>query len=260
HLACGALGSGECDLALAGGVTLILGSRTMRSFARMGMLSPTGRCRTFDAAADGFVRGEGCGVVVLKRLADALRDGDRVLAVIRGSAVNQDGRSDGLAAPSAAAQQALFREALERAGTDPQDVGMIETHGTGTPIGDPIEFSSLAQVYGVGRDRCALGSVKTNLGHLEPASGVSGLIKAVLCLQRGLVPPNLHFTEWNPAIAPEGTRFFVPTRLTEWPTGSSPRLAAVSSFGYSGPNAPVVLEPAPVAASSGRPVPRRPAG
>ncbi|MDQ0945800.1 type I polyketide synthase [Streptomyces sp. V1I1] len=254
HLACRALGSGECDLALAGGVTLILGSRTMRSFARMGMLSPTGRCHTFDAAADGFVRGEGCGVVVLKRLADALRDGDRVLAVIRGSAVNQDGRSDGLAAPSAAAQQALFREALERAGTDQKDVGLIETHGTGTPIGDPIEFSSLAQVYGVGPDRCALGSVKTNLGHLEPASGITGLIKAVLCLQRGLVPPNLHFTKWNPAIAAEGTRFFVPTRLTEWPTRSSPRLAAVSSFGYSGTNAHVVLEQAPAAASSHRPV------
>nr|APD71678.1 type I polyketide synthase 13 [Streptomyces sp.] len=256
HLACRALGSGECDLALAGGVTLILGSRTMRSFARMGMLSPTGHCHTFDAAADGFVRGEGCGVVVLKRLADALRDGDRVLAVIRGSAVNQDGRSDGLAAPSAAAQQALFREALERAGTDQKDVGLIETHGTGTPIGDPIEFSSLAQVYGVGPDRCALGSVKTNLGHLEPASGITGLIKAVLCLQRGLVPPNLHFTEWNPAIAAEGTRFFVPTRLTEWPTRSSPRLAAVSSFGYSGTNAHVVLEQAPAAASSHRPVTR----
>ncbi|MEU2588076.1 type I polyketide synthase [Streptomyces avermitilis] len=260
HLACGALESGECDLALAGGVTLILGSRTMRSFARMGMLSPTGRCHTFDAAADGFVRGEGCGVVVLKRLADAVRDGDRVLAVIRGSAVNQDGRSDGLAAPSATAQQALFREALERAGTDPQDVGLIETHGTGTPIGDPIEFSSLAQVYGVGPDRCALGSVKTNLGHLEPASGISGLIKAVLCLQRGLIPPNLHFTEWNPAIAAEGTRFFAPTWLTEWPTRSSPRLAAVSSFGYSGTNAHVVLEEAPAAASGRRPVLRRPEG
>ncbi|MGI5401179.1 SDR family NAD(P)-dependent oxidoreductase [Streptomyces sp. CA-135486] len=258
HLACRALESGECDLALAGGVTLILGARTMRSFARMGMLSPTGRCHTFDAAADGFVRGEGCGVVVLKRLADALRDGDRVLAVVRGSAVNQDGRSDGLAAPSGAAQQALFREALERAGTDPRDVGMIETHGTGTPVGDPIEFSSLAQVYGAGRDRCALGSLKTNLGHLEPASGISGLIKAVLCLQRGLVPPNLHFTEWNPAIEPEGTRFFVPTRLTEWPTRSCPRLAAVSSFGYSGTNAHVVLEQAPAAVPSHPPAPRRP--
>ncbi|MFD4138576.1 SDR family NAD(P)-dependent oxidoreductase [Streptomyces sp. NPDC058572] len=260
HLACGALGSGECDLALAGGVTLILGSRTMRSFARMGMLSPTGRCHTFDAAADGFVRGEGCGVVVLKRLADALRDGDRVLAVIRGSAVNQDGRSEGLAAPSAAAQQALFREALERAGTDPRDVGLIETHGTGTPVGDPVEFSSLAQVYGVGRERCALGSVKTNLGHLEPASGISGLIKAVLCLQHGLVPPNVHFTGWNPAIAAEGTRFFVPTRLGEWPTSSSPRVAAVSSFGYSGTNAHVVLEQAPAAAAGRRSDPGRPAG
>ncbi|MFF3322355.1 SDR family NAD(P)-dependent oxidoreductase [Streptomyces sp. NPDC002889] len=258
HLACRALESRECDLALAGGVTLILGARTMRSFARMGMLSPTGRCHTFDAAADGFVRGEGCGVVALKRLADALRDGDRVLAVIRGSAVNQDGRSDGLAAPSAAAQQALFREALERAGTDPRDVGMIETHGTGTPIGDPTEFSSLAQVYGTGRDRCALGSVKTNLGHLEPASGISGLIKAVLCLQHGLVPPNLHFTQWNPAIAPEGTRFFVPTRMTEWPTRSGTRLAAVSSFGYSGTNAHVVLEQAPAASRARPPVPRGP--
>ncbi|MFE7778222.1 SDR family NAD(P)-dependent oxidoreductase [Streptomyces sp. NPDC057445] len=248
HLACRALAAGECELALAGGVTLILGSRTMRSFARMGMLSPTGRCHTFDAAADGFVRGEGCGVVVLKRLAEARRDGDRVLAVIRGSAVNQDGRSDGLAAPSATAQQALYRMALGRAGTDPRDVGMIETHGTGTPLGDPVEFSSLAQVYGTGRDRCALASVKTNLGHLEPASGISGLIKAVLCLQHGLVPPNLHFTQWNPAIAPEGTRFFVPTAMSEWPTRSCPRLAAVSSFGYSGTNAHVILEQAPAAA------------
>ncbi|MFF0061327.1 SDR family NAD(P)-dependent oxidoreductase [Streptomyces sp. NPDC005279] len=258
HLAGQSLGAGECDLAVAGGVTLMLGSRTMRSFARMGMVSPTGRCHTFDAAADGFVRGEGCGVVVLKRLADAVRDGDRVLALIRGSAVNQDGRSDGLAAPSAAAQEALFRNALARAGTDPRDVGMIETHGTGTPIGDPIEFSSLAQVYGTGRGRCALGSVKTNLGHLEPASGISGLIKAVLCLRHGLVPRNLHFARWNPAIAAQGTRFFVPTRLTEWPTDSCSRLAAVSSFGYSGTNAHVILEQAP-AANARRPLaPPRP--
>ncbi|MFC5804785.1 type I polyketide synthase [Streptomyces formicae] len=257
HLACQALAAGECRLALAGGVTLILGSRTMRSFARMGMLSPTGRCHTFDAAADGFVRGEGCGVVVLKRLADARRDGDRVLAVVRGSGVNQDGTSDGLAAPSADAQEALFRQTLERAGTDPRDVGMIETHGTGTPVGDPIEFSSLARVYGTGRGRCALGSVKTNVGHLEPASGISGLIKAVLCLQRGLVPPNLHFTEWNPAISAAGTRLFVPTTLTEWPTDSRSRLAAVSSFGYSGTNAHVVLEQAPAGAAGRARLPRR---
>ncbi|MFF7994798.1 SDR family NAD(P)-dependent oxidoreductase [Kitasatospora xanthocidica] len=245
HLACQALRDGECDLALAGGVTLMLGARTTMSFARMGMLSPTGRCRTFDAAADGFVRGEGCGVVVLKRLEDALRDDDRVLALVRGSAVNQDGRSDVLASPSAAAQQALYRQALARAGTDPRDVGLVEAHGTGTPVGDPVEFSSLAAVYGTGQGRCALGSVKTNVGHLEPAAGVIGLIKAVLCLRRGLVPPNLHFTRWNPAISAEGTRLFVPTGLSAWPTRTASRLAAVSSFGFSGTNAHVVLEQAP---------------
>ncbi|WP_197084544.1 type I polyketide synthase [Saccharothrix sp. ST-888] len=245
HLACQALRGEECDLALAGGVTLNLGSRTTMSFVRMGMLSPTGRCRTFDAAADGFVRGEGCGVVVLKRLADALRDGDRVLAVVRGTAVNQDGRSDGLAAPSVLAQQALYRQALSRAGTDPREVGMIEAHGTGTPVGDPVEFSSLAEVYGVGQGRCALGSVKTNIGHLEPAAGVVGLIKTVLCLQYGLIPPNLHFNRWNPAIVAQGTRLFVPTELSSWPTQTASRLAAVSSFGFSGTNAHVVLEQAP---------------
>jgi acyl transferase domain-containing protein len=227
HLACQSLRNEECDLALAGGVTLMLGARTTMSFARMGMLSPTGRCRTFDAAADGFVRGEGCGVVVLKRLTDALRDDDRILALIRGSAVNQDGRSDVLASPSAEAQQALFRQALARAGTDPREVGLVETHGTGTPVGDPVEFSSLAAVYGVGQGRCALGSVKTNVGHLEPAAGVVGLIKAALCLQRGRIPPNLHFTRWNPAIKAEGTRLFVPTELTAWPTQTASRLAVV---------------------------------
>ncbi|MGW7001526.1 SDR family NAD(P)-dependent oxidoreductase [Streptomyces sp. NPDC054933] len=255
HLACQALRAGECDLALAGGVTLMFDSRTTMSFARMGMLSPTGRCHTFDAAADGFVRGEGCGVVVLKRLADAVRDRDRVLAVVRGSAVNQDGRSDGLAAPSGAAQQALFREALSRAGVDPRDVGMIEAHGTGTPVGDPMEFASLAEVYGSGPDRCALTSVKTNLGHLEPAAGVTGLIKAVNCLRHGLIPPNAHFNRWNPAINAEGTRFFVPTELTRWPVRTASRQAAVSSFGFSGTNAHVVLEQAP-SLSAHRQVPR----
>ncbi|MFJ1991422.1 SDR family NAD(P)-dependent oxidoreductase [Streptomyces asiaticus] len=256
HLAAQALRAGECELALAGGVTLMFEPRTTRSFDQMGMLSHTGHCHTFDAAADGFVRGEGCGVVVLKRLTDALRDGDRILAVLRGSAVNQDGHSDGLAAPSAAAQHALYEEALGRAGVDPADVGMIEAHGTGTPVGDPVEFTSLAQVYGTGRDRCALASVKTNLGHLEPAAGVTGLIKAVLCLGRGQIPPNLHFTRWNPAIAAEGTRFFIPRELTLWPVRTGPRLAAVSSFGFSGTNAHVVLEQPPAPAP--RPAPPRP--
>ncbi|MEV6026119.1 type I polyketide synthase [Streptomyces sp. NPDC052036] len=260
HLAGQALERGECDVALAGGVTLMLASRTTRSFLRMGMLSPTARCRAFDAAADGFVRGEGCAVVVLKRLGDAVRDGDRVLAVVRGSAMNQDGRSDGLAAPSATAQQALFRQALARAGVDPGDVGMIEAHGTGTPVGDPVEFTSLARVYGTGRDRCALGSVKTNLGHLEPAAGVTGLLKAVMCLRQGVVPASLHFTRWNTAIAAEGTRFFVPDRLTDWPTRTATRLAAVSSFGFSGTNVHVVLEQAPAPARrGGSPGTRRPA-
>ncbi|MFD8159351.1 type I polyketide synthase, partial [Streptomyces malaysiensis] len=261
HLAVQALRAGECDLALAGGVTLMFEPRITRSFDRMGMLSHTGHCHAFDAAADGFVRGEGCGIVVLKRLTDAVRDGDRVLAVLRGSAVNQDGHSDGLAAPSATAQRALYEEALGRAGVDPADVGMVEAHGTGTPVGDPVEFAGLAQVYGTGRDRCALASVKTNLGHLEPAAGVTGLIKAVLCLGRGLIPPNLHFTGWNPAIDAEGTRFFIPRELTPWPVRTGPRLAAVSSFGFSGTNAHVVLEQPPAApAPTRRPAPRpRPA-
>ncbi|MBD3007048.1 type I polyketide synthase [Streptomyces sp. 5-10] len=253
HLAVQALRAGECDLALAGGVTLMFEPRITRSFDRMGMLSHTGHCHAFDAAADGFVRGEGCGIVVLKRLTDALRDGDRILAVLRGSAVNQDGHSDGLAAPSAAAQRALYEEALGRAAVDPADVGMVEAHGTGTPVGDPVEFTSLAQVYGTGRDRCALASVKTNLGHLEPAAGVTGLIKAVLCLGRGHIPPNLHFTRWNPAIAAEGTRFFIPRELTRWPVRTGPRLAAVSSFGFSGTNAHVVLEQPPAPALAPRP-------
>ncbi|QLH19723.1 type I polyketide synthase [Streptomyces sp. Rer75] len=256
HLAAQALRAGECDLALAGGVTLMFEPRVTRSFDRMGMLSHTGHCHAFDAAADGFVRGEGCGIVVLKRLTDAIRDRDRVLAVLRGSAVNQDGHSDGLAAPSPTAQRLLYEEALARAGIDARDVGMVETHGTGTPVGDPVEFTSLAEVYGTGRDRCALASVKTNLGHLEPAAGVTGLIKAILCLNQGLIPPNLHFTRWNPAIDAEATRFFVPRELTPWPVRTGPRLAAVSSFGFSGTNAHVVLEQPP--ATPARPRARRP--
>ena len=245
HLACQALRAGECDTALAGGVSLILSPRTTRSFEQMGMLSRSGRCRTFDAAADGFVRGEGCGMVVLRRLADATRDGDRILAVLRGSAVNHDGRSDGLAAPSPRAQRALLRLALERSGTDPRDVAMIETHGTGTPVGDPVEFGSLAEVYGAGSTPCAVTALKTNLGHLEPAAGISGLIKAVLCVRRGQVPPNLHFRRWNPELGAERTRFFVPTKMTGWPGPGRPRIAAVSAFGFSGTNAHVLVEEAP---------------
>ncbi|MFF4096895.1 SDR family NAD(P)-dependent oxidoreductase [Streptomyces sp. NPDC001834] len=259
HLACESLHREECDLALAAGVTLMLAPRVTRSFARMGMLSPTGRCHTFDAAADGFVRGEGCGVAVLKRLADARRDGDRILAVVRGSAVNQDGRSDGLAAPSPTAQQALYRTALGRAGVDPARVSLVEAHGTGTPVGDPVEFASLAAVYGNGLSPCALGSVKTALGHLEPAAGITGLIKTVLCLQHGIIPPNLHFTRWNPAITADSTRFFVPVECTPWPGKQPVRLAAVSSFGFSGTNAHVIVQQPPKPSRrAGLPGPRRP--
>ncbi|HKC27754.1 MAG TPA: type I polyketide synthase, partial [Jatrophihabitans sp.] len=246
HLACQALRSGECELALAGGVTLMISPETSNAFTRMRMLSPTGRCHTFDSAADGFVRGEGCGVVVVKRFSDAQRDGDRILAVVRGSAVNQDGATDGLAAPSQSAQERLYRTALEAAGVAPEQVGLIETHGTGTPVGDPIEFGSVSAVYGSRTYPCALGSVKTNLGHLEPAAGVSGLIKAIQCLRNGQIPRNLNFAGWSPKLdGADRAPFFVPGELTDWPVPAGPRLAAVSSFGFSGTNAHVVLEQAP---------------
>ncbi|MFD5920257.1 type I polyketide synthase [Kitasatospora sp. NPDC058201] len=248
HQACQNLRLGECDLAISGGVNAVLSPEAAISFSQFPeMLADDGRCKTFDAAANGFVRSEGCGVVVLKRLSDALRDEDRVLAVIRGSAVNQDGRSSGLTAPNGAAQRDLFRRALAAGGVDPQRLGYIETHGAGTKLGDPIEVAALAEVYG--RTEGAplyLGAVKTNLGHLEAAAGIAGLIKAALCLDRGLIPPNLHFGELNPHISFDGTTFAVPTGLTPWPTGEgTPRLAGVSSFGFSGTNAHLILEQAP---------------
>ena len=200
HLACQGLRLGECDLALAGGVNLILTPELNINFSKARMMAPDGRCKTFDAAADGYVRGEGCAIVVLRRLADALADGDRILAVMRGSAVNQDGRSGGLTAPNGPAQEAVIRAALEIAEIDPGAIGYIEAHGTGTALGDPIEVGALGAVFGKrARSRAPLmiGSVKTNIGHLEAAAGIAGLIKVVLGLQRREIPPNLHF---NPAI------------------------------------------------------------
>jgi acyl transferase domain-containing protein/NADPH:quinone reductase-like Zn-dependent oxidoreductase/acyl carrier protein len=245
HSACQSLRTGESDVALAGASMLTLGPEGVVAPALWGVFSPTGRCHAFDAAADGYVRGEGCGVVVLKRLSDAVRAGDRVLAVLRGTAVNQNGRGTRLSAPSEPAQIDLYRLALERAGAEAGDVGMVEAHGPGTAVGDPIEFAAVAAVYGKGRDRCALGSVKTNIGHTEPVSGVAGLLKAIASLQHGMVPASLHFRRWNPQIDPSGTRLFVPTDTTEWPVRRGPRLAAVSSFGISGTNVHVVLEQAP---------------
>ena len=245
HQAAQALRERECDLAVAGAVNLVVDERTTREFTRFGMLSPTGRCRAFDERADGFVRSEGAGAVVLKRLGDAIRDGDRILAVVRGSAVNQDGRSDGLSAPSAEAQEEVYRAALVRAGLDASQVGYIEAHGTGTRLGDPTELASLTSVYGGQGRAVAIGSIKSNVGHLEPAAGIAGLIKAVLALDYGVIPGNLHFTGWTPGTDPSAAGLFVPTGTTRWPDGAAVRRAAVSSFGFSGTNAHVVLEEAP---------------
>ncbi|QUR66897.1 SDR family NAD(P)-dependent oxidoreductase [Mycobacterium spongiae] len=245
HLACQSLRLRESDVALAGGVSLILRPETQIAISAWGLLSPHGRCATFDAAADGFVRGEGAGVVVLKRLTDAVRDGDQVLAVVRGSAINQDGRSNGITAPNTEAQCGVITDALRFGDVAPDSVDYVEAHGTGTALGDPIEFEALAATYGRGDGECALGAVKTNLGHLEAAAGIAGFIKAVLALQHRQIPPNLHFSQWNPAIDASSTRFFVPTDNVAWPSTSSPRRAAVSSFGLGGTNAHVVIEQGP---------------
>ena len=252
HLACQSLRLRESDVALAGGVHLSLSPFTSIALSKWSALSPTGRCKTFDALADGFVRSEGCGVVVLKRLADAVRDGDRVLAVVRGSAINQDGRSNGMTAPNAAAQRDVITTALRLADATADSVNYVEAHGTGTILGDPIEFEALAATYGRGEGSCALGSVKTNLGHLEAAAGVTGFVKAILAVSRGYIPPNLHFTRWNPAIDASSTRLYVPTQGTAWPAGGT-RRAAVSSFGLSGTNAHVVIEQAPDPVPAPRP-------
>ncbi len=257
HLACQSLRTRESDLALAGGVNLTLRPETQLALGKWGMLSPRGKCNAFDTQADGFVRGEGAGVIVLKRLTDAVRDGDRVLAVVRGSALNQDGRSNGLTAPNAPAQRDVITRALRAADVAAGSVNFVETHGTGTPLGDPIEFDALAAVYGRGELPCALGAVKSNFGHLEAAAGITGIIKTILALRHSRIPRNLNFSEWNPAIDPSGTRFFIPTESVPWPATDGPRRAAVSSFGMGGTNAHVVLEqgPAPAApAASGPPV------
>lgn len=245
HLACRSLHEGESDLALAGGATLALDPRKFAAGSAEGMLSPTGRCHAFDVAADGFVGGEGSVMLLLKRLSDALRDGDRILAVVRGTAANQDGHTVNIATPSKTAQTAVYRAALAAAGVDPRTVGMVEAHGPGTPVGDPIEYASLADVYGVD-GRCALASVKTNFGHAQAASGALGLMKAILALQHGVVPRNLHFTRLPDDLARIDTKLFVPQENTPWVTnGHHPRRAAVSSYGLSGTNVHAIVEQAP---------------
>ncbi|MFD7660668.1 type I polyketide synthase, partial [Actinosynnema sp. NPDC059797] len=246
HLAAESLRRGECDVAVAGGVSAVVHPTAVRQALRMNMLAADGRCKAFDADADGFLIGEGCGVVVLQRLGDARRRRGRVLAVLRGSAVNQDGRSNGLTAPNGTAQVAVIRAALDRAGVEPARVGYVEAHGSGTRLGDSIEMDGLQEVFGPGRAApLVVGAVKTNVGHLLGAAGVAGLIKAVLALDRGVVPANLHHVRPNPAIGWGRCPVLLPTGPTPWPAGAEPRVAGVSSFGWSGTNAHVVLEQAP---------------
>ncbi|EYF05475.1 type I polyketide synthase [Chondromyces apiculatus] len=250
HLACNSLRSGDSDLALAGGVNLLLAPESFVTFAKARMLAPDGRCKTFDARADGYVRGEGCGLVLLKRLSDALRDGDRVLALVRASAVNQDGLTTGLTAPNGLSQREVVRTALREAGLQPWQIGYVEAHGTGTSLGDPIEIEALADVLGSPHPEggsCAVSSVKTNIGHLEGAAGIAGFMKAVLSIHHGLIPSHLHFQSLNPNISLEGTRLFIPTEQQAWPAGGARRYAGVSGFGFGGTNAHLILEEAPAA-------------
>ena len=248
HLACQSLRAQECDVALTGGVSLILSPEQTISLSKWGFMTEDGRCKTFDARANGFVRGEGCGMVVLKRLSDALAEGDRVLAVIRGSAVNQDGRTNVLTAPSGLAQQAVIRQALANGQVAPEQITYVEAHGTGTALGDPIEVEALAEVLGQPRADgrpCFVASVKTNIGHLEAAAGIAGLIKVVLCLQHGVIPPHLHFEELNPHIRLSDTRLVIGGEAHPWPSDEEPRRAGISSFGFGGTNAHAIVEEAP---------------
>ncbi|QSJ15496.1 SDR family NAD(P)-dependent oxidoreductase [Nostoc sp. UHCC 0702] len=247
HLAQQSLNNRESNLCLVGGVNLVLSPEGTITYSHARMMAADGRCKAFDASADGFVRGDGCGVVVLKRLEDAQRDGDRILAIIRGAAVNQDGLSNGLTAPNGIAQQAVIRKALENAGVTPAEISYVEAHGTGTSLGDPIEIKALKAVLAQGRDAgqpCWIGSVKTNIGHLEAAAGISGLIKVVLSLYHREIPPHLHLKQLNQYIDLDNTNFAIPTTLQPWAVNHK-RIAGVSAFSFGGTNCHVILEEAP---------------
>jgi acyl transferase domain-containing protein/ubiquinone/menaquinone biosynthesis C-methylase UbiE/acyl carrier protein len=245
HCACQSIWKGESELALVGGVNLLLRPERFVGFSRASMLSPDGRCRAFDARANGYVRSEGAGAVVLKPLARAVADGDAIYAVIRGTGVNQDGRTTGLSLPNEAAQEALLRSVYASAGVDPAAVSYVEMHGTGTPAGDPIEAGAVGAVLGAGRaadNPCRIGSVKTNIGHLEPGSGVAGLIKLALSLKHGVIPASLHFETPNPNIDFARLRLRVQDQTGPWPDGAGPLLAGINSFGFGGTNAHAILQ------------------
>ena len=248
HQACKGLREGEADMALAGGVNLILTPDISISTSHAGMLSPDGHCFTFDDRANGYVRSEGCGIVILKRLSDALENGDRILAVVRGSATNQDGRSSGFTAPSGPAQEALIRESLSVAGIQPSEVSYFEAHGTGTPLGDPIEVNSLGRVLREGRNAenpLTIGSAKASIGHTEAAAGVAGVIKLTLALQSKQIPPHVNFKKLNPKIILEDIPAKIETRLTPWTPKYGKRIASISGYGATGTNVNAVLEEAP---------------
>lgn len=252
HLAMRSLQNKECDLALAGGINLLVTPSMFVATCAANMLSTDGLCKTFDESADGYARGEGCGMIALKRLSDAQRDNDRVLAVIRGSAVNQDGPSSALPVPNGKAQEKVIRAALKDAGVEPSQVGYVEAHGTGTSLGDPLEIEALNQVFGEGRaaDRpLLLGSIKTNYGHTEGAAGIAGLLKVILALQHGEIPPHLHFNTPSTRVAWNNLPIKVVTKPTPWPAADTPRIAGVSAFGIGGTNAHLLVEEAPAGAS-----------
>ena len=249
HLACQSLRSGESELALVGGVNLVLTPEGTVTFSQARVIAPDGRCKSFDAAADGYVRGEGCGVVVLQRLADAQRQQRRILAVIHGSAVNQDGLTNGLTAPNGPSQREVIGAAVRDAGVKPSDIEFVEAHGTGTPLGDTIEVRALKEALMEGRradQLLRLGSVKPNIGHLEAASGIASLIKTVLSLVHGSIPPVLHFQKLNPYIDLKGVPCEIPVRLTDWIAPPGKRLAGVNSFGFGGTNCHIIVGDAPV--------------
>jgi acyl transferase domain-containing protein len=248
HTACQSLRLGECEAALVAGVNALLTPNLFVCLSKMGLMSRDGLCKTFDADGNGYVRAEGCGALVLRKYGQAVRNGERILAVCLGSAVNQDGRSNGLTAPSGVAQERVIGQALARAGLEFGDVDYVEAHGTGTPLGDAVELNALAGTYAQGRDRSApllVGSVKTNIGHLEAGAGIAGLIKTVQCLRHGEIPPHLNLRRRTPHLDWDNTALTVPMELTSWPVTGRPRRAGVSSFGFSGTNAHVILQAAP---------------
>ncbi len=245
HLAMRSLRNGECDLALAGGAQLNLTPEISIGFCKASMISPDGRCHAFDARANGYVRGEGGGLVLLKPLDAALADGDRIYAVLVGTGINQDGGIGGMTVPSAVAQEEMLRAGLADAGLEPSAVQYAEAHGTGTPVGDPIEAAALGAVFGSNGDRFPIGSVKTNIGHLEAAAGAAGLIKSALALHHGEIPPSLNFEEPSPDIDFDALALRVVTELEPWPSNGAARTATINSFGFGGANANAVLQEAP---------------